>query len=150
MNKFGIEAVGSAPQMGIFDTILGVEAFPEFIPWVQSARIDRKAEGSLGRWEMEASVLLSLRSFSGWVSARIDASREDGRIFVRMTKGPFQLAEVTLQLKETAATGQTLIIADVRYATPLAIYRSLVEKHKVRIFSQLVELLARRQTTRTA
>jgi ribosome-associated toxin RatA of RatAB toxin-antitoxin module len=149
MNEFSIDAVSSASPMGLFDTILGVEAFPEFIPWVQGARIDRRVEASLGRLEMEASLLLSLRAFSGWVSAQIDASREDGRICVRMTRGPFHLAEVTLHLKTTAEAAQTCLIADVRYATPLAIYRSLVEKHKKRMFIQLVELLARRQTTRT-
>jgi len=71
--------------------------------------------------------------------------KDENRVKIRMTKGPFKLAEVELRLEQGASPQQTKVLADVRYATPLAIYRSLVDKHKRRLFDQLIELFARRQ-----
>lgn len=144
MNNFHIEGTANAPLSDFLAALVNVEAFSQFVPWVQSSRLDKTTTTS-GGTEIDASIQVSTRAFSGWVSARLTVPTDQQQVKIRMTKGPFKLAEVDLRLEPGASAQQTKVLADVRYATPLAIYRSLVDKHKRRLFDHLIELFARRQ-----
>jgi len=144
MNSFHMEGTANAPLTDFVTALVNVEAFAQFVPWVQASRVDKTSVAD-GASEIDASLQVSTRAFSGWVSARLTVPKDENRVKIRMTKGPFKLAEVELRLEQGASPQQTKVLADVRYATPLAIYRSLVDKHKRRLFDQLIELFARRQ-----
>lgn len=144
MNNFHIEGTANAHLSDFLAALVNVEAFSQFVPWVQSSRLDKTTTTS-GGTEIDASIQVSTRAFSGWVSARLTVPADQQQVKIRMTKGPFKLAEVDLRLEPGASAQQTKVLADVRYATPLAIYRSLVDKHKRRLFDHLIELFARRQ-----
>jgi len=144
MNSFRIEGTANARPSDFLAALTNVEDFDQFVPWVQASRVD-KAEVKDGASEIDASIQVSTRAFSGWVSARLTVPKDESAVRIRMTKGPFKLAEVELRLASGASAQQTKVLAEVRYATPLAIYRSLVDKHKRRLFDHLIELFARRQ-----
>ncbi len=147
MYKFSCDTVANAPPSGMYATMLDVRSFDEFIPWVQSARVDHEETGPDGEI-VEGSILVSLRTFSGWVSARVNADQKNNTILVKMTKGPFQIAKATFHFEpasdDRSEIEQTRVTVDVEYATPLAIYRSLIDKHRKRGFEQVVSLFARR------
>jgi ribosome-associated toxin RatA of RatAB toxin-antitoxin module len=143
MNSFRMEGTANAPPSDFLAALVNVEAFAQFVPWVQSARVDKASVANGGR-EIDASIQVTTRAFSGWVSARVSVPKDESVIKIRMTKGPFKLAEVEMHLGCGASPEQTKVLAEVRYATPLAIYRSLVDKHKRRMFDHLIELFARR------
>ena len=79
MNKFSCETVADAPLSGVFDAIIDVGSFDQFIPWVQAARVEQQESGPDGT-TLEGSILVSLRAFSGWVSARVLADPKDHKI----------------------------------------------------------------------
>lgn len=144
MNSFRMEGTANAPLTDFLAALVNVEAFAEFVPWVKASRVDKTSVAD-GANEIDASLQVSTRAFSGWVSARLTVPRDGNLLKIRMTKGPFKLAEVELRLEQGGSARQTRVQADVRYATPLAIYRSLVDKHKRRLFDHLIELFSRRQ-----
>jgi coenzyme Q-binding protein COQ10 len=81
-----------SPQQ-IFDLVIDIERYPEFLPWCRAARVLERREGSLTA-ELVVSFKHITESYVSEVTyTRPQAPDDEGRIDVRLLKGPFKRLE---------------------------------------------------------
>src|SRR5579884_1158185 len=74
----------------IFDLVIDIERYPEFLPWCRAARILERGEG-----RMLAELVISFKHItesyvSDVVFSRPSAAGEEGWIIVSLIRGPFE------------------------------------------------------------
>jgi len=74
----------------IFDMVLDIERYPEFLPWCRTARILERGAGEMTA-ELAVSFLHLTESYVSHVTYRRPASPADGgAIDARLLRGPFK------------------------------------------------------------
>ena len=127
----------------LFGVITDIARFKEYVPGVQDSKITSE-ERSGDEITLVGSVKISVRYFSGWTNARVQGNARTNTISIEMVKGPFQLARARMTLSDGEKKDTTHAKIDVDYITPVAVYRSLIDRHSDRAFTQLMGLFAHR------
>ncbi|MDE0391714.1 MAG: type II toxin-antitoxin system RatA family toxin [Rhodospirillales bacterium] len=76
----------SSAQM--FDLVAEVERYPEFLPWCLGTRVTRREPGEPGI--VEADMLIGFMMFRERFGSRVQLHRDEYRIEVNYTHGPFR------------------------------------------------------------
>ncbi len=81
-----------SPQQ-LFDLVIAIERYPEFLPWCRAARILERGDGRL-RAELVISFKYITESYVSEVTYRRPTSpQDDGFIEVDLVQGPFERLE---------------------------------------------------------
>ena len=76
----------SSAQM--FDLVAEVERYPEFLPWCLGTRVTKREPGEPGI--VEADMLIGFMMFRERFGSRVQLHRDEYRIEVNYTHGPFR------------------------------------------------------------
>lgn len=140
MRQFTVKTKVNADPDAIYSTILNVEDFPKYINGVR----EMKRIGTANNGFEEISALISLRYFTGRVAAHVNGNPADRTVSVQFTKGPFQLAKTTIEIVPSQPSGVCELTYNVQYATPIALYTSLIERHRQSALERISSLFAKR------
>jgi coenzyme Q-binding protein COQ10 len=72
----------------IFDLVMDIERYPEFLPWCVAARILRRGAG-----ELDAEVAIGFKGIRERFASRVVYDRAAGRVDVAYKDGPFHHLE---------------------------------------------------------
>ncbi|MEQ8698433.1 MAG: type II toxin-antitoxin system RatA family toxin [Bauldia litoralis] len=72
----------------MFDLVADVERYPEFLPWVVGARVDRRADSNA----FQADLLVGFKMIRERYTSQVELDRPN-RIDVTYTRGPFRYLE---------------------------------------------------------
>lgn len=75
-------------QEQMFDLVADVERYPEFLPWVVGARVDRRD----GANAFEADLLVGFKMIRERYTSKVELDRPN-RVDVTYTRGPFRYLE---------------------------------------------------------
>ena len=77
------------PPQQLFDLVIDIERYPEFLPWCRAARVSERKEG-----EFLGELVISFHHLSEQYTSRVTMQPPDaagqGAIDVVMVKGPFE------------------------------------------------------------
>ena len=80
----------------MFDLVIGVEHYPEFLPWCVATRINSKSGDNLAG-QMSADMAIGFKSFRETYTSRVSFERQTnnkgGHIHVTDSNGPFKRLE---------------------------------------------------------
>ena len=142
MRRFEYSVTVPAEAQSLFRTILNVRDFPSYIIGIREV----SESGPFDNGEIEVTAVVSLRYFSGKATARVLPDENNKTLRVDFTRGPFKVARATISIAETADEESELRY-NVEYATPVAIYLSLVDRHKHFAIERISNLFANRSRT---
>ena len=80
----------------MYDLVMDIEKYPDFLPWCSSLEIVSRMRNSL-----KASMGFGYKSFSEKLLCRVDTNSEKQKIFVFYEKGPFKHLQNTWQFHNT-------------------------------------------------
>ena len=81
----------SAKQM--FDLVMDIEKYPDFLPWCLAARITKKHNENFSNGQLEADLVISFKGFSQKYSSDVRSSKtKDGEFLISVAAidGPFK------------------------------------------------------------
>lgn len=84
MVKHHIQEYAPYPPEHLYDLVLDVECYPEFIPWCRAARILEHRED-----HFLAELVIAFKHIRESYVSRVSGDREALRIHVEMERGPF-------------------------------------------------------------
>ena len=75
----------------MFDLVADVAAYPDFIPWIKSARIRKRTETGQGHEQFEADMVVSFTVFRERYTSLVKTSQGEGpaRVDAQAISGPF-------------------------------------------------------------
>ena len=77
----------------MFDLVADVAAYPDFIPWIKSARIRKRTETGQGHEQFEADMVVSFTVFRERYTSLVKTSMGEGegpaRVDAQAISGPF-------------------------------------------------------------
>ncbi|MDX1975714.1 MAG: type II toxin-antitoxin system RatA family toxin [Rickettsiales bacterium] len=121
----------------IFDLVMDIERYPQFLPWCRAARITEQGEGYL-----LAELIISFKHFSESYVSRVSFTRptapaQTGHVLVEMVRGPFEHLTNRWEFTPTADGGtQIAFFIDFRFRS------RLLEKLIGGLFSKATDKMA--------
>lgn len=140
MRQFTIKTKAIADPDALFSTVLNVEDFPKYINGVREIKRTGKMNGDFE----EISALISLRYFTGRVAAHLNSDANNRTVTVQFIKGPFQLAKANIEIAAGDSPDTCEVVYNVQYSTPIALYSSLIERHRQSALERISALFAKR------
>lgn len=140
MKEFSVSTTVSANADALYRTIINFEDFPNYINGVREVRRLKPTTDGLD----EVDALVTVRYFTGRAAAKVRSEPTSRTIDVEFVKGPFQIAKAKIAIQETSDPEQCDMHYVVQYATPIAIYTSLIERHRQKALERISALFAKR------
>jgi coenzyme Q-binding protein COQ10 len=108
----------------IFNLVMDIEKYPEFLPWCHSAKILQKVADNL----LYADLEINYKAFKYKYTSEVKYSLEDGIIDVHKIRGPFRHLKNVWKLKEIGE--QT----EVEFSIELELKSKLLDKTLILFF----------------
>jgi coenzyme Q-binding protein COQ10 len=99
MHQITIERIVPFSAKEMFDLIMDVESYPEFLPWCKDAKVLKKDCDT----EVIADLDISFKSIHKAYTSRITInhiSKSESEVFVRAIEGPFKKLETYWHFKD--------------------------------------------------
>jgi ribosome-associated toxin RatA of RatAB toxin-antitoxin module len=135
MKQIRIERVVAIDYINAMDMLADIESYQFVIPNVRNVEIleiNQTDEGRLAHLK----VFVLMRILAGSVRLRALYAATGNAVRVDVTKGPFELASVTVSI--SPVNGQTKVIAEANYTTKSATLQRVIE-NKLGIFIEVIE-----------
>ena len=76
----------------MFDLVIRVEDYPQFLPWCVATRVNSRSGDPMGEGELTADMLIGFKMFRESYTSKVDFRRPH-HINVHYQKGPFKYLE---------------------------------------------------------
>lgn len=119
MPEYSIEKLLPYKQEDLYSLVSDIEEYPNFLPWVESARIINKEENKL-----LAELVLNFKGIGGKYSSNVFLNKKDFEIYVELAEGPFK--HLYNGWKFIKDGKQTRVEFDIDFKLKVSILESLV------------------------
>jgi coenzyme Q-binding protein COQ10 len=103
----------------LFNIVVDVEKYPEFLPWVSATRIIERGENYF-----IADLVVKFKSFSHKYTSRIEMLKPDGenknwKVHVRLVRGPFKYLKTDWIFEPKTGGSEIIFELDFRFESVL-------------------------------
>jgi coenzyme Q-binding protein COQ10 len=120
----------SAEQL--FDLVMDIEKYPEFLPWCTGARVRSRAKD-----KVEADVIIGYKLFQERFSSRVHFTRPKS-VEVEYMQGPMRHLHNTWSFKDVKA-GQCRVEFHVDFVMSSRLFEKIVDQFFHRVLARMID-----------